>query len=86
MVKNILVTGSTGYVGGRLVPQLLSRGYNVRVLVRNPDRLVNRAWHTEVEIHKGDVLDLDSLSGLFTNIDFAFEPSETTSKNICWNR
>ena len=72
MIKNILVTGSTGYVGGRLVPQLLSRGYNVRVLVRNPERLVNRSWHTKVEIHKGDVLELSTLSNLFFDIDFAF--------------
>ena len=30
----ILVTGATGYIGGRLVPELLTRGYRVRVMVR----------------------------------------------------
>ena len=30
----VLVTGASGYIGGRLVPELLARGYNVRVMVR----------------------------------------------------
>ena len=72
MSKNILVTGSTGYVGGRLVPQLLEKGYNIRVLVRNPERLKNRSWHSKVEIFKGDVLKLDTLAELFKNIDLAY--------------
>ena len=72
MSKNILITGSTGYVGGRLVPKLLERGYNIRVLVRNPERLKNRSWHRKVEIFKGDVLQLETLSELFKNIDLAY--------------
>ena len=32
----ILVTGATGYIGGRLVPELLARGYTVRIMVRGP--------------------------------------------------
>ena len=40
----VLVTGATGYIGGRLVPRLLERGYAVRVLVRDPGRLQGRAW------------------------------------------
>ena len=42
--KLILVTGATGYVGGRLVPRLLAAGYRVRCLVRDPARLQGRAW------------------------------------------
>src|SRR4051794_7151571 len=38
------VTGVTGYVGGRLVPELLAAGYRVRALARNPDRLRGRPW------------------------------------------
>jgi uncharacterized protein YbjT (DUF2867 family) len=41
--KLILVTGATGYVGGRLVPKLLEAGYRVRCLVRDPSRLQGRA-------------------------------------------
>lgn len=57
----ILVTGATGYVGGRLVPRLLEAGYRVRCLVRDPDRLQGRAWLDEVEVARGDMLDPESL-------------------------
>ena len=70
--KNILVTGSTGYVGGRLVPKLLEKGYSVRVLVRNAERLKNRSWYSKVEIFSGDVLDISSLKNLFVDIDLAY--------------
>ena len=59
--KSILVTGATGYIGGRLIPQLLSRGYDVRCLVRDPNRLRGRGWESQVEIVAGDVLDRESL-------------------------
>tara|TARA_B100000902_G_C27260647_1_gene890512 strand:- start:251 stop:1696 length:1446 start_codon:yes stop_codon:yes gene_type:complete len=72
MTKNILVTGSTGYVGGRLIPELLERGFKVRVLVRNPERLKNKKWFNSVEIHKGDVLNPKSIKGLFKKIDIAY--------------
>jgi uncharacterized protein YbjT (DUF2867 family) len=51
----ILVTGATGYVGGCLVPRLLEKGYRVRILVRDPRRLVGRAWLPQVEMIKGDL-------------------------------
>jgi uncharacterized protein YbjT (DUF2867 family) len=56
----ILVTGATGYVGGRLVGRLLSAGYRVRCLARDPDRLQDRNW-PGVEIVRGDVLDPSTL-------------------------
>ena len=49
----ILVTGATGYVGGRLVPKLLDAGYRVRCLVRDPARLEGRTWQRRVEIVRG---------------------------------
>ena len=55
--KSILVTGATGCIGGRLIPQLLSRGYDVRCLARDPNRLRGRGWESQVEIVAGDVLD-----------------------------
>ncbi len=59
MIKDkqlVLVTGATGYVGGRLVPRLLEEGYRVRVLVRDARRLQGRPWLDRVEIIEGDVL------------------------------
>jgi uncharacterized protein YbjT (DUF2867 family) len=61
-VRLILVTGATGYVGGRLVPRLLEKGYRVRCLVRDPIRLQGRPWQEAVEIAAGDVLQPDSLA------------------------
>ena len=52
--KLILVTGATGYVGGRLVPRLLAAGYRVRWLVRDPARLQGRGWLKQVELARGD--------------------------------
>jgi uncharacterized protein YbjT (DUF2867 family) len=59
----ILVTGATGYVGGRLIPALLDTGYRVRAMGRTLEKLGCRPWahHDHVELVQGDVLDLDSL-------------------------
>jgi uncharacterized protein YbjT (DUF2867 family) len=54
--STILVTGASGYIGGRLVPRLLEAGYRVRCLARAPRKLSNRPWsdHANVEIVQGD--------------------------------
>ncbi len=57
----VLVTGATGYVGGRLVPRLLDLGHDVHVLVRSPSRTEQRPWSDQVTVHVGDVLDAASL-------------------------
>ncbi|MFT5194189.1 MAG: hypothetical protein ACI9EW_003510 [Cellvibrionaceae bacterium] len=71
--KTVLVTGVTGYIGGRLVPRLLAAGYHVRVLVRgDKDRLANRAWSDEVEIVTGNVLEAETLPAAMQGIDVAY--------------
>lgn len=62
--KPILVTGSTGYVGGRLVPRLLEKGYRVRAMARSPGKVRCRPWgrHPNLEVVAADILDLDSLT------------------------
>ncbi|GAA3891870.1 SDR family oxidoreductase [Leifsonia kafniensis] len=62
MSTRILVTGATGYIGGRLVPLLLEAGYDVRVLVRSPEKLRDVPWASRVEVMRGDLLDPDSLA------------------------
>ncbi|MEN9731671.1 MAG: hypothetical protein RL488_981 [Actinomycetota bacterium] len=52
-----LVTGATGYIGGRLIPELLSNGYRVRVLARNAGRLKDHPWIDQVELVDGDAFD-----------------------------
>ncbi len=68
----ILITGATGYVGGRLVPRLLAAGHAVRCMVRDPDRLQGRAWRDQVEIVRGDVLDAHTLGAALTGVDVAY--------------
>lgn len=68
----ILVTGATGYIGGRLVQRLLERGHQVRVLARDPRRAGGRSWGGEVEVRGGDLSDPASLAGLGEGIDVAY--------------
>ena len=68
----ILVTGATGYVGGRLVPRLLEAGYQVRCLVRDPARLQGRPWFGQVEIVQGDVLKPETLALAMQDVDAAY--------------
>jgi uncharacterized protein YbjT (DUF2867 family) len=68
----LLVTGATGYIGGRLVPRLLEAGHRVRCLVRDPLRLAGRHWHREVEIVAGDVLDPASLAPALQGVHAAY--------------
>lgn len=55
IVKRVLVTGATGYIGGRLVPRLIEDGLWVRCLARNPEKLSMVSWRDDVEIVKGAV-------------------------------
>ena len=67
----ILVTGATGYIGGRIVPRLLEAGYEVRCLARTPAKLTLHPWRHMVEVAEGDVLDPPSLKEAATGCDAA---------------
>ena len=67
----VLVTGATGYIGGRLVPRLRQRGWPVRCMLRDPDRLAGRGWEG-VEAVKGDMFKPETLTAAMEGARFAF--------------
>jgi uncharacterized protein YbjT (DUF2867 family) len=68
----VLITGVTGYIGGRLVPLFLEAGYRVRVMVRDPIRLQGRSWIAHVDVVQSDVLQPDTLDAALAGIDVAY--------------
>ncbi len=71
-LATVLVTGATGYIGGRLVPRLLDEGYRVRVLARGAARVRSRSWADQVEVVEGDALDRETLSQALAGVDSAY--------------
>ncbi|WP_433613963.1 SDR family oxidoreductase [Dactylosporangium sp. CA-139114] len=67
-----LVTGATGYVGGRLVPRLLAAGHEVRCLTRDPRRLRDVPWADRVEIVPGDVAEDEGLAEAMRGVEVAY--------------
>ncbi|PSQ98749.1 MAG: DUF2867 domain-containing protein, partial [Bacteroidetes bacterium SW_11_64_17] len=70
--STVLVTGATGYVGGRLVPCLLREGYTVRCFVRSADRLRAKPWSDEVEVAVGDALEADTVPPAMEGVDAVY--------------
>ena len=68
----ILVTGATGYIGGRLVPRLLELGYRVRCIVREPARLQGRPWQHAVQIMPGNLLEKEGLDAAMAGVSVAY--------------
>jgi uncharacterized protein YbjT (DUF2867 family) len=71
MARRALVTGASGFVGGRLASALLERGWKVRCLARDGARLRD-AGLTGVDVHEADVLDPESLAGAGREIEVAY--------------
>lgn len=71
-LRTVLVTGASGYVGGRLVRTLLSEGLKVRVMVRDPRKISDLPWAKEVEVTQGNALNDQDLRSALTGIHTAF--------------
>ncbi|OLT37975.1 NAD(P)-dependent oxidoreductase [Actinomadura sp. CNU-125] len=67
-----LVTGATGYIGGRLVPELLDAGHRVRCMVRSARRLRDLPWAGRVEIVEADATDPESTRRALAGTDVAY--------------
>lgn len=69
--RPILITGASGYVGGRLLSLLEAAGYDVRCLARRPENLLPRVA-AGTRVLAGDVMDRDSLDAALQGIDTAY--------------
>jgi len=67
----VLVTGATGYIGGELIPELVARGYDVKIMVRSMRPEFKERWPS-VEICVADVLDYKQLAQAFVGIQSAY--------------
>ncbi len=70
-IGTVLVTGASGYIGGRLVPELMLRGYRVRAMARGGAGEISRRW-PGVEVVTADALDRRSLDAALEGVDTAY--------------
>ncbi|MDN6706224.1 SDR family oxidoreductase [Corynebacterium glyciniphilum] len=69
---DILVTGASGYIGGRLIPELLAAGHRVRAASRHPDGLARFDWYDDVDTVRADLSDPSSLTQSVDGIEVIY--------------
>lgn len=67
-----VVLGGSGYVGGRLIPELLAAGHRVRVVARSPEKLADVPWRSQVDVHEADVLDATAIENALQGQDILY--------------
>jgi uncharacterized protein YbjT (DUF2867 family) len=82
----VLVAGATGYLGRRLVGEVVARGVRVRCLARTPEKLDAEPWHADVEVVAGDVLDRASLARAFHEVDAAYYLIHSIGSGADWQQ
>lgn len=70
--RTVLVTGATGYIGGRLVPRLLDAGHRVKVLVRSPEKIAGVPWFDDVEVVRSSLDDSAALEEALQGVDVLY--------------
>jgi uncharacterized protein YbjT (DUF2867 family) len=70
--RTVLVTGATGYIGGRLVPRLLEAGHRVKVLVRSPEKIAGVPWFGDVEVVRSSLDDTAALQDALKGVDVLY--------------
>ena len=72
--KRILVTGATGYIGGRLIPRLLKKGYRIRAVARTIEKLKSQSWadNTNIELVAGDMLSRSDVDAMADGCDIVY--------------
>ena len=68
----MLVTGASGYVGGRLVTELLAAGFQVRASSRRVESLRRFDWSDRAELVEADLTDADDIARIMTGVDVVF--------------
>ena len=70
--RTVLVTGATGYIGGRLVPRLLDAGHRVKVLVRSPDKIAGVPWFNDVDVVRSSLDDAAAVEDALRGVDVLY--------------
>lgn len=73
----VFLTGITGLLGHEIASQLLAKGYKIKALVRNPERI--KIQNTDIEYVQGDILDVTVLTEQLKEVDFAIHTAATVS-------
>ncbi len=77
---SVLVLGGTGFIGRRLIKQLLSKGYSVRAFARGSSLVLDELGSSQLEIVRGDMRSADDVKRVLDGIDHVFHLATTDAK------